>query len=94
MFHMGWIPFFLLVGVVCGVVASVLQFRLLAMLNATRPADQQIRWYATGDYGTGWSVYKEHLRVFPSCPMRFWMISLWLTFAVCAVVAGMLYWLG
>jgi hypothetical protein len=89
-----WIPFLLALGVLCGVVATVLQFRLLAMLNATRPADQQIRWYATGDYGTGWSVYKEHLRVFPSCPMRIWMVSLWLAFAVCAAVAGVLLLTG
>jgi hypothetical protein len=84
----------LALGVLCGVVATVMQFRLLAMLNATRPAEQRIRWYATGDYGTGLSVYKEHLRVFPVCPMRSWMVMLWLVFAVCAIAAGVLYWRG
>lgn len=86
------IPAILLIGVVCGIVATALQFRLLAMLNATRPADQQIRWYSTGDYGTGLSVWKEHLRVFPSCPMRVWMVSLWLAFAVAVALAGVLVW--
>ncbi len=94
-FSIEWILFFFLsLGIVCGVVATVLQFRLLAMLNATRPADQKIRWYATGDYGTGLSVWKEHLRVFPSCPMRVWMVSLWLAFAVAVVIAGILFWIG
>jgi len=92
--RVGWVPFLLAVGAACGVVATVLQFRLLAMLNATRPAGQQIRWYATGDYGTGWSVWKEHLRVFPSCPMRVWMVALWLAFAVCVAIAGALFWAG
>jgi len=88
--EIGWVPLLLLIGVVCGIVATVMQFRLLAMLNATRPPDKQIRWYATGDYGTGMSVYREHLRVFPVCPLRRWMVSLWLAFAVCVIAAGAL----
>jgi hypothetical protein len=93
-FRIGWIPMLLSVGILCGVVATAMQFRLLAMLNATRPPDRQIRWYATGDYGTGMSVYKEHLRVFPVCPLRTWMVMLWCAFAVCAIAAGALYWRG
>lgn len=92
--RVGWVPFLLSVGVVCGIVATALQFRMLAMLNATRPLEQRIRWYATGDLGTGWSVWKEHLRVFPSCPMRVWMVSLWLIFAAAVVIAGVLFWAG
>jgi hypothetical protein len=88
------IPLLLGLGIVCGVVASVMQFRLLAQLNATRPADQQIRWYATGDYGTGWSVWKEHQRVFPQSRGRFWMVALWLTFAACVLAAGAILWFG
>jgi hypothetical protein len=91
-FRIGWVPLLLSVGVLCGVVASVMQFRLLAQLNATRPPEQRIRWYATGDFGTGWSVWREHQRVFPESAQRRWMVTLWLTFAVCAVVAGVLYW--
>jgi hypothetical protein len=84
----------LALGVLCGVVASVMQFMMLAQLNATRPAEQRIRWYATGDFGTGWSVWKEHQRVFPDGAQRRWMVTLWLVFAVCVIVAAALNWLA
>lgn len=80
----------LLGGVVCGVVASVMQFHMLAELNATRPPEQRIRWYATGDFGTGWSVWKEHQRAFPNSARRVWMVTLWLTFVACVAVAAAL----
>jgi len=67
-----------------------MQFRLLAQLNSTRPPEKQIRWYATGDYGTGWSVWKEHQRVFPVSRGRRVMVTLWLVFAACVVAAGAL----
>ena len=82
------------VGAVCGVVASVMQFRMLWQLNATRPPEQQIRWYATGDFGTGWSVWKEHQRAFPESAQRVWMLTLWLAFAASVLVAGALFWIG
>jgi hypothetical protein len=79
-------------GVVCGMVASVLQFHMLAELNARRPPERKIRWYATGDFGTGWSVWREHQRVFPQSALRRWMLGLWLIFAACLAVA--LIWLA
>ena len=86
-----WVLLLLSVGIVCGVVASVMQFRMLGQLNATRPPEQQIRWYATGDFGTGWSVWKEHQRVFPESKQRRTMATLWLTFAACVLIAGIIY---
>lgn len=78
-------------GVSCGAVASVFQFRMLAQLNATRPAQQQIRWYATGDKGTGWSVWKEHQRAFPVSALRRWMVILWCAFAFCTLIAAAIF---
>ena len=92
--RIGWVPFLLSVGLTCGVIASVLQFRMLAELNATRSPEQQIRWYATGDFGTGWSVWREHQRIFPRSAMRVWMATLWLTFALAVALAGVLFWVG
>ena len=89
--RIGWVPFLFSLGIVCGVVASVMQFRMLGQLNATRPAEQRIRWYATGDKGTGWSVWKEHKRVFPVSALRRWMVTLWCTFALCVLIAAAIF---